>query len=638
MVARPERYPQVAATPGANYAEPASGVQLGGWPYGNLFPSSDANWLFRQLTDWNRAHDAQRLASIDILASSAQRVSSGGLTITSGLGSGLTAEITAGGVYYGNGERIDLTLAPTVYAGGNALAFPAGTTRYVIARPQPPSGGSANGSSCGELAVSASDVVAGWTTIATVTTNGSDIVTATQYSGVVSRLTWAVEPDFAVGLRGSDADLSGGLQAATGAFAGDGGGGDTLNVTAQGGGAAINVYGSSGGAAIYLEHVGARPAIDVSRTGSGAGVAIATSGGDGLTVNTAGAGTGAAIDVSGGSGAGLTVAGSTAADAATITAGAGRYGLVVAGSATALYGATISGGSTYALYVAGGTGAGGVSCVGSGTSAGLRAQGGTTAGANGVEAYARNSTGRGLTAYTHTTATAGTQAAWLEGLDQAGGAEIVSANYYPVVFTPKVSSPTYGSIYARPQTTTPTSWGDGSLTYASSVFGEQGQWMHGCSADSAFRGIWSSLGGFGYGASYNATNSNANAAAYTVLTTATMSAGNAPKNTGTVRITVTMRVKTSTAAANGIDVRVRDTTAGGSPTVIDFVGTGAGTGSAGPGWYLQGSTTEYQTTISFQTSYTLPASGARTFSLEFKRQGAANTITAQGSITIDGVY
>ena len=260
-VTRPSRYPQVALTPGGNFVEPSSGVQIGGWATGALYPSADANWLWRQSTDWGRHLDATRLHTGDILATTPQRIGSGALTISTGLGVGLTATITAGGVYYGNGERIDLTAAPTVYSGGAALVFPAASTRYVHARPQPGLAGAAIGSSCGDLLVSASPIAAGYVLLLTVTTNATDITAATQDSGVVNRLTWAVEPDFAAGLRGTNIDISGSLQAATGIFAGDAGGGDTLDVTALAGGTAVTVHGSSGGTGLSIDHVGNRAAL-----------------------------------------------------------------------------------------------------------------------------------------------------------------------------------------------------------------------------------------------------------------------------------------------------------------------------------------------------------------------------------------
>lgn len=616
-VARPSRYPQVAGVPGGNFAEPTSGVQLGGWPTGAIYPSSDANWLWRQITDWNRHHDATRLASTDILTTTVCRTSTTALTITTG--AGLTATITTGGVYYGAGERLDLTAAPTVYSAGAALVFPAGTTRYVCARPQPPTGGASNGASCAELIVSASNPPAGYVTILAVTTNGTDITAAVE-SGVTLYLEWAATPNFTAGVRGTTADFTGSLEAldvTTGAFSGSYGlfGGENGNPS-------LTVQGPANGLA---------PAILCYGLGSAASLYAYSNGGSGHVVHADAASFSA-------TGKALVVDGNSTATAAEITAGAGRRAILATASATSSYAAEFVGGTSFSIYATGGTGGGGGLFYGTGTGVGIRAYGGSTAGANAIGAVTRNATGYAFYGETDGSATTAAAAAWLEGKGSAAGAEITSANFYALALNAKNSAPTYGSIYARPQTLTPTSWGDGSLTYASSVFGEQGHWMHGCSADSAFRGVWSSLGGFGYGASYNATNSNANAASFTVLTTATMSAGNAPKNTGTVRVTVNMRVKTSTAAANGIDVQVLDTTAGGTPTVISYIGTGAGTGTAGPGWYLQGSTTEYQTTISFEMSYAVPASGARTFSLQFKRQTAANTVTAQGSIVVTGVY
>lgn len=601
MVTRPSRYPQVALTPGGNYVEPGSGVQLTGWPTGAIYPSSDANWLWRQITDWNRSHDASRLASTDILTATACQVSVSALSMDTG--TGLTGVILTGGVYYGNGERIDLTDAATVYSGGASLVFPAGSTRYVCARPQPPTGGASNASSCAELIVSSSNPPAGYVTLLVVTTDGTDITAATTPVTVSTYLEWAVVPNFTVGLLGTTATLSGYLESPLGYFTGDAGGADTLEVTALGGGAALVVVGSSGGTAVSVSQVGARAAIGVSHTGSGSG---------------------AAIDCSAGSGAGLTV-----------TAGEGASGVEITGSATSAYGLTVTNGTTYAVSGTGSTNGGGGLFSGAGTGLGVGALGGTGAGASAVQALARNSTGIGVYAQSHSTATTAARAGYFEGRDSAAGVEAISAGYHALRLQGDLTSPTYGTFYVAPQGAIPTNYGNGQMTvFDPAVANVAPMWCTSSALDATYRGVWDSPGGFAFGMTHSAVTTNANSAVYTTLCTVTMSGANVPRVSGVkVRISVSMRVGNSVGTVPYCDVQIRDTTAGSTIT------TRAGAGVlAGSGYTVTATTGDWTNTIAFDVEYTWPSVVAsRSFVLEFKRS-SGGTLAAQGSMTITGSY
>lgn len=614
-VTRPSRYPQVAATPGGNFAEPGSGVQLGGWPTGALYPSSDANWLWRQITDWNRSHDASRLASTDILTTKVCRVSSAFLDFDTG--TGLNGVITSGGVYYGNGERLDLTDAPTVYAGGSALTFPALSTSYVIARPQPATGGASNGSSCAELAVSAVTPVAGWSTIAAVTTDATDVTSAVE-TGVTPYLEWSATPNFTAGVYGAFAEFTGSLTSA--------------DVTTEWMSADyIALAGTTGQPTIVAQ----------GTTGQAAVLAYGMGTGDALYVySNGGSGTIARVDAAsfGATGVALDVDGNSSSTAATIDAGAGRLALVVTGSSSSSYAATFTNGTTYGISATGSTNGGGGFFSGAGGGLGIYARGGDTAGANGAQVLAQNSTGYGLVAQSHTTATTATAGAYIEGKDSAAGAELVSAGFYPVVLSPDLTSPAYGTLFSRTQGAYPTNKTAGAISFANYALGTRPHWLIADADDAAWRGVWSSQGGFVYGGSYGQTATNADAANYTTLCAVTLTNGNAPKEAGrTLRCEVKIRVRTSTAAANGIDVRVRDLTAGGGAgaNVVEYVNSGTGNFA---GWPLTGATTGWDRDVTFDYNYTVPAEGARTIALQFKRQTVANTVTAHGSLVVTGAY
>lgn len=616
MTTRPSRYPQVAATPGGNYAEPPSGVQLGGWPVGAVFPSSDANWLLRQITDWNRAHDAHRLASIDVLSMTVSRVSPIPLALATGVGVGLTAQITSGGVYYGAGERLDLTLAPAVYAGGAALVFPAASASYVLARAQPAVGGAANGSSCAELLVS-SGPVAGWVKILFVTTDATDIVAAVE-TMVTPYLEWGIAPDFAAGLRGTTGTFVGSLS--------------SLDLTTGGiTGSHALLSGEDGQPTLVVQSdLLDNPAILAYGVNNAKAIHAYSNGGGGTIVHADAASFGA-------TGVALDVDGSSGSPAARITAGAGQVALTSTASGTSAYNAIFTGGVTFSIVVtAAGNGGGGI-FSGSGTGSGIEASGGTGAGAVGVFAAALNSTGYALYARSAAAAANTVAGAKLEGRGSAAGAELLAEDYYAAILRPKINAPGYGALYAAPQSAYPTNKPAGGLSYASYVFNSRPHWIVADADDPAWRGLWSSRGGFVYGGHYGQTASNADATTYTTLCTVALTNGNAPKEAGrAVRCEVKIRVRTSTAAANGIDVRVRDTTVLPSgANVVEYAGAGIGNFA---GWPLTGATTGWDRDVTFDYDYVVPAEGDRTILLQFKRQTAANTVTAHGSLVITGAY
>lgn len=411
-VTRPSRYPIVAQTPGGNYAEPGSGVQLGGWATGAIFPSADANWLMRQITDWGRSLDASRLASTDLLdANVVQRVSTTALTITTGGGTTLTAAITAGGVYYGKGERIDLTDAATVYTGGNALVFPAASTRYVIARPQPATGGAVSGSSTAELAISAVTPVAGWSTLMTVTTGAATITSAVQHGDVLDAFQFGRPIIFA--------DTLETLALAT--FSAPATFDDLTDFNAKTTFTDVSEWSASS----------SDPLILLTPTGSGGGLEIAAAGGTGV---------------------GLAVTGGTAAAA-----------LAVSGA--------FAGG--YAMTVAGTGGAGGLFVQGNGVGWGLAVNSGATAGSYGLVAIAQNDTGNAIYAVSANSGTA--PAIKGAGSNLAAGVEAAATAYYPLLLSPDVSSPAYGHLFGDPQNAPPSQVGLGALACVAGAINGWGQ-------------------------------------------------------------------------------------------------------------------------------------------------------------------
>lgn len=596
MTDRPTRYPQVAATPGGNFAEPLSGVQLGGWPVGAIFPSSDANWLFRQITDWNRDHDARRLAGTDLLSATAVwRASATPLAIAAG--PGLVGTITTGGVYYGaGGQRLDLTNAPTVYSGGNALVFPPSFVSLVIARPQPPTGGAANGSSTAELKVHTGAVPAGWAVIMQVTTNATNIVSAAEDGAVTTTAQIGAKVNFAANVSADAlATFRGQTQVTMNtAF-------PALIIDQQGTGTGIQVYSGANHAGGLIDVIDGGLALSLQ---SVHGQALKAIGGDNLNLP--------AIGIQSGAGRAL--------EAAASPTFAGSVVQVSGGAST-----------TYALEAGdfGGVAAnfGGLRGKGRGAGAGVRAESGSGAGAVAVDALATNSTGAAVSALTHSTATNAARAGYFEGRDQAAGVEAVSPNYYPLILTPDATSPQHGGALFGVQNAKPVQVTSGGIAYLS------GTWNTFAVAsfqDSTWRVLHSSPDGYVYGSSLNVTGSNSNSAVYSTHTTVALSNGNAPKAAGqVVKILVALRARLAVSGTpGGIDIRVRDTTAGA--TVIEFLGTGV---SGLSGFYIPGATTRMEINPTFEVEYAVPAAGARTFALEIKTQ-TATSIGTYGGLSI----
>lgn len=315
-VTRPDYWPLVALTPLANFAIPPSGVILQGWGIGAVFPSRDANWLFRQHGDWLKYTDARALHGADGLDPSVvQRVSSTQLDFPTG--AGLQVAPSSGGVYIIGGERVDLSDAPGTYTGVMAPTFAPSTTNYVHARLMPDTGGMVTIGSVGDLLVSTNAVEAGYSRILEVVTNGSDILGTAEPTALVVGYDWtttwhftfADAEDFTTtgtltfaraigsGIAGlntlslAPGDATVRALSVSGATAAD-----LVNVTQTGAGLAMNVTGSAsstaaaitGGAgqAALLVTGGNNSAVAMQAIGTGTSLGFVASGGAGASTAT----------------------------------------------------------------------------------------------------------------------------------------------------------------------------------------------------------------------------------------------------------------------------------------------------------------------------------------------------------------
>lgn len=374
-VTRPDYWPLVALTPLANFAIPPSGVILQGWGIGAVFPSRDANWLFRQHGDWLKYTETRALHGADGLDPSVvQRVSSTQLDFPTG--AGLQVAPSSGGVYIIGGERVDLTDAPGTYTGVMAPTFAPSTTNYVHARLMPDTGGSVTIGSVGDLLVSTNLAEAGYSRILEVVTNGTDILGTAEPTALVVGYDWTTNWHFAFA-DAVDFTTTGTLTFARGIGTGTAG----LNTLSLAPGdatvTALNVIGATAADLVAVTQTGAGLALNV--TGSATSTAAAITGGAGQAALLVAGGNNAAIAMQVlGSG---TSPGFTASGGATSANAYGVRGDAVHADAAGVYGRTSVSASALAAGVKGearGAGTSGVEATGGTVGRGLLVRADTT--------------------------------------------------------------------------------------------------------------------------------------------------------------------------------------------------------------------------------------------------------------------
>ncbi len=576
MPTRPSRYPQVAVTPGANYAEPPSGVQISGWPYAGIFPSSDANWLFDYLGDWARDADGAHLRATDVLSTSIPcRVSTTILDIYDGIDSTLTATITSGGVYYhGVAGRIDLSDAPAVYSGGNALVFPPSTTSYVIARARPAQIGGTGGASCAELAISAVTPVAGWATILQVTTNATQITNSSTHSGVSSWLQWSKAIEFLGSVKGGSVDLTGTLTAKIGVFG-----------TPDVGNAAIYAYGPDLGQGVYAGS-------------TGSGQAIYAFGGAAAT------GSVGLFDASSSAGAALEAIGNATSPAIFV-----RGRVNVQETSGASYGLQVGGSGSVANML---------STNASGTGRGFYCSGSATGGEGAYFEHNRT-TGSPYTIYARTAAAADVTARAILAEGRNEGFGVHSKAVTGAAFFGEVSNNAGVPFLASTRTADTTYGFSGGLMFNAAA--AVNQWRATISGFSGVKSLaWYGPGSFLHG--YEVTTgpiSDFNVFDNS-FTTITMLASEGNGFYGAsfgarIRIRITFDARCIAAGASGVDIRLTDETNGGT-TIVERSGAGTGTTA---GWALPNASTDWQKRIAFECEYAPPNDGDLTIRLKIKR-------------------
>lgn len=274
--------------------------------------------------------------------------------------------------------------------------------------------------------------------------------------------------------------------------------------------------------------------------------------------------------------------------------------------------------------VAGANGASGEAGVvgeGIGATPGVLGTGGDTGGAgvHGEAAIVSEVGVRGVADSAGTISGAGVEGV---GASNAPGVRGIGLAGHGVVAESDLTSPERSSLLLVPQDSDPNTQPEGSVWTLT-----DGELR--VAIDSFSRTVWSTPDGLAYAGADQGSATNNNSVAWTTIATTFFANPYVPKRLGTVHIVASAEFGSIGGAdlQTTFDVRVRDETAGVDvwTRTIDHPNA-----TAGP---------VYDRSWSIDLLYTNP-SGARTFSLQFKRVGAGATgvQAIDGAIVIKGIY
>lgn len=273
------------------------------------------------------------------------------------------------------------------------------------------------------------------------------------------------------------------------------------------------------------------------------------------------------------------------------------------------------------LTANGQNGAPGVIGNGVDTGDGVEGNGGS-AGGYGVHGTAGQADSYGVRGVSHSSGSATGNGVRGQGFADSVGVRGDADSGYGVVASSRALAPTRSALRIVPQNSEPSSLSDGDV------------WMNGGTNEmrvrlnGVSRSAWSTASGIAHGIEAQASATNNNSAAYTTIATASMASPYQPTRTGVVRIMASAEFGADGGTLHTqIDVRVYDNTASAVvwQRTIDHPASAASV---------------YDRPWSIELSYTLPASGARDFLLQFRRLGAGGTgISARdASISALGVF
>lgn len=366
------------------------------------------------------------------------------------------------------------------------------------------------------------------------------------------------------------------------------GAGDVYGLRAQG---SVTLGGSG------LQAIGGLAYAGVTATGGATGNGVTGTGGATSGIGVAGQGTGASAGVGGIGGP----TGSGVTGACGSSGSASRAGVVGVGVLTRP----------------------GVLGTGGATGNGVEGVGGASGGA-GVTGTAVQSSASGVIGYSAASGTSTAAAVYGIGLNASMGVYGLGADGYGVVASSDTSSPVSSAFRMIPQNDDPSVLQNGDM-WANSTTGELRVRI-----DTVSKTVWGTGGGLAHAASISSTGSNNDAATWTTIATAVLQP---PYDVKLAARTAIVQCSAEIGASGitvhtSFDVQIYDSTAGAVVFSRTYDHPAAVAGSV------------YDRSIFRSVQYIVPATGNRTFYLQFRRIGAGGTgIQARdASLVIRGLF
>ena len=236
--------------------------------------------------------------------------------------------------------------------------------------------------------------------------------------------------------------------------------------------------------------------------------------------------------------------------------------------------------------------------------------------------------GFALQATTGSGATSAARAVRATATNSGSAIEASATGGYALIVSGDTTAPAFGEIHFTGQNADPTDVVDGSMQWNTT----ERQFKVSDATDIAWRGVWTSLGGFTHGHETTVTQSAIGNPVWNVAATAVCDGSNAPKVSGRqVILRFACEVRNNAAGVqNTLNVRLKSN----GSVIVTRAGTGTG---ATAGYFLNGVSTDWQRSVVLVYAHTL-SSGDHTFTAEIQSALGNTLIVRDASLTVDGLY